>query len=107
MRHGFIMALAVILLAACNNNKKGTDTTDNTGTTTTTTNSTNTSWPDTTRTDFIADCINNSRNNMTEEKAREVCNCMQGKIEAQYTNYSDAATLTMAQMNETAKDCVQ
>lgn len=44
---------------------------------------------------------------MTEEKARTVCNCMQGKIEAQYPNYSDAATLTMQQMNDMAKECVQ
>lgn len=108
MRHGFVIAIAVTLLVACKS-KKTTETTDNPGTTTTTTNTTAapTGWPDTTRTAFINDCIDNSKANMTEEKARQVCNCMQGKIEARYPNYADAATLTMQQMNDMAKECVQ
>jgi hypothetical protein len=109
MRHGFIIVLVATLFAACNNKNKGTDTTDNTSTTTTTTTTapTTTAWPDSTRQAFIADCIANSKNNMSDEKAREVCNCMQGKIETQYPNYADAATLNMQQINEMAKDCVQ
>ena len=108
MRQGFVIAIAVTMMVACKN-KKATESTENTGTTTTTntTPTTPTAWPDSTRTAFINDCITNSKANMTEDKARQVCNCMQGKIEAKYPNYADAATLNMQQMNDMAKECVQ
>jgi hypothetical protein len=110
MRKLFVVVIAASLFAACNNNKSSKETTDSgtgTNTTTTTTNATVSGWPDSTRTAFITECVNNSKGKMTEVEARRVCNCMQEKIEARYPTYSDAAALTMQQMNDMAKECVQ
>lgn len=106
MRRVIVIAILALFCTACKNNKKGNETTD-TGTTTTTTIPTITSWPDSTRTAFITNCINNSKGKMPEDRARKVCTCMQGKIEAQFPNYADATSLTMQQMSDMAKDCVQ
>lgn len=51
-------------------------------------------WSSTTRNDFISSCITTAKVNLSEEKAKTYCECMQFKIEKAYPNEADLSTLS-------------
>jgi hypothetical protein len=100
------IALALSLFTACNNDKKADKDADTT-TTTTTNTTTPTGWDEGNRSAFISKCIEGTKAQMTDDKAKSYCSCMLDKLEARYPVADSTSNMTMTQMSELAKDCVR
>lgn len=51
-------------------------------------------WSVTDRSDFLSECVKSAKTGMSEEKAKNYCDCMMFKIEKKYPNPNDAAGIT-------------
>jgi hypothetical protein len=51
-------------------------------------------WSATDRSDFLSECIASAKAGMTEEKAKNYCQCMMFKVEKKYPSPADAGNLT-------------
>jgi hypothetical protein len=51
-------------------------------------------WSAIDRSDFLSECVKSAKTGMSEEKAKNYCDCMMFKIERKYPNPNDAAGIT-------------
>lgn len=105
MRRILLFSMASVLILACNNKKNS----DNKTTTTETSTQapTTAGWDQGNRTAFMDRCVNDSKGQMDEDKARNYCSCMLEKIEARYPVADSASALSMKELQEMAKDCIK
>lgn len=105
MRRILLFSMASVLVLACNNKKSTDNKTPTTETTTTT--PTTSGWDQGNRTAFMDRCVNDSKGQMDEAKARDYCSCMLEKIEARYPVADSASALSMKELQDMAKDCIK
>lgn len=68
-------------------------------------------WPSVERYGFITACVEEAKNNMSEDSARFYCYCMQDRVEKKYPTIEEASKITEADMQSEAwqkdiKDCL-
>jgi hypothetical protein len=59
-------------------------------------------WPSVERYGFITSCIQEAKNNMSEDSARFYCYCMQDRVEKKYPAIEEASKITEADMQSAA-----
>lgn len=68
-------------------------------------------WSAIDRSDFLSECVKSAKTGMSEEKAKNYCECMMFKIEKKYPNPGDAAgiteeTLKSPEWKKIVQDCL-
>jgi hypothetical protein len=68
-------------------------------------------WPSEDKDGFMSECVNAAKANMSEEKAKNYCECMLYKIEKKYPNIKampevNDAFLSSPEFKQWAKDCI-
>ena len=111
MKKLFVLMIAAASLAACKNDKKAGNTDVNqTDNTTYTNSSTNqqmaAGWNQATRDKYRQQCEQSTAQQFTADKSRAYCDCLVAKAEARFPMADSAANMTMAQMQDLAKDCL-
>jgi hypothetical protein len=85
MKKSFVLFAVVALLAGCKG--KG--------------------WSKADRDAFTDKCVSEAKGNIGEDKAKSYCSCMQGKLEAKYSNPGDAMKMEESAMTAMAKECLK